>query len=75
MGGQGGELPTQVLVDQLTISQPEGQIVLPTSLFAYTALCSFLRPWVNKGVSCFSYTIQGGYKFKFVTTFVELNFG
>ena len=66
MGGQGC---IQFLVDQLTISQ---SIVPPTSLFAYPALCSFLRDWVNIGISCFSYTIQGGHKFKYLTTFVEL---
>ena len=37
MGGQGGQLPTKVLADQLTLSQPEGQIVplhyyMPTQL-------------------------------------------
>ena len=44
-GGQGGQLPTQVLEDQLTLSQPEGQIVpLTTLLLAHSALGSFLRP-------------------------------
>ena len=57
------------------ISTKGGRLCPPPSLFAYPALCSFLRPWVNKGVSCFSYTIQGGHKLKYVTTFVELNFG
>ena len=43
MGGQNGHLPIQVLADQLTLYQPEGQIVpphyyLPTQLYiAYYA--------------------------------------
>ena len=44
MGGQGGQLLTQVLADQLTLSQPE--IVPPTLLLAHPALGSFLRHWV-----------------------------
>ena len=57
------------------ISTKGSRLYPPTPLIAYPALCSFLRPWVNKGVSGLSYTIQGGHKFKYVTTFVELNFG
>ena len=37
MGGQGGQLPTQVLADQLTLSQPGGQVV------PHPVLGSFLR--------------------------------
>ena len=40
MGGQGGQLPTQVLADQLTLSQPDGaggQVV------PHPVLGSFLR--------------------------------
>ena len=40
MGGQGGQLPTQVLVDQLTLSQPDEvgcahhiTMYLPTQLY------------------------------------------
>ena len=29
MGGQGGQLPTQVLADQLTLSQPDGADCAP----------------------------------------------
>ena len=29
MGGQGGQLPTQVWADQLTLSQPEGADFAP----------------------------------------------
>ena len=45
MGGQGGQLPTQVLVDQFTIYQTEGADCAPpkTLLLAHPALCSFLR--------------------------------
>ena len=44
MGGQGGQLSTQVLADQLTLSQPEGAGVPLTLLLAHPALGSFLRP-------------------------------
>ena len=47
MGGQSGQLRTQVLADQLTLSQPEGQIEPPTLLPAHQALGSYLRPWAN----------------------------
>ena len=40
MGGQGGQLPTQVLADQLTLSQPKGANTT-TLLLAHSA--SFLR--------------------------------
>ena len=43
MGGQDGQLPTQVLADQLTLSQPEGTDCVPTALLAHPALGSFLR--------------------------------
>ena len=36
MGGQGGQLPTQVMADQLTLSQAEGAL-------AHPALGCFLR--------------------------------
>ena len=44
MGGQSRQLPIHVLADQLTLSQPEGKILLPTLLLAHPALGSFLRP-------------------------------
>ena len=40
-----GQLPTQVLEVQLTLSQLEGQIVPQTLLLAHPALGSFLRHW------------------------------
>jgi hypothetical protein len=41
MGGQGGQFPTQVLADQLTLSQPEGaDCALPLLLLAHLALGS-----------------------------------
>ena len=47
MGKQGGQSPTHVFVDQLTLSQLEskgaGQIVSPTLLLVYPALGSFLK--------------------------------
>ena len=43
MGGQGGQLSTQVLADQVTLSQPEGADSAPTLLLAHPALSSFLR--------------------------------
>ena len=46
MGGQNEQLSTQVLADQLTLSQPEGADCAPppTVLLAQPALGSFLRP-------------------------------
>ena len=44
MGGQSGQMPTQVLADQLTLSEPEGHIVPPTLLLAHPDLDSFLCP-------------------------------
>ena len=44
MGGQGGQLPTQVLADQLTLSQPGGQMLPLIVLLAHPALGSFLQP-------------------------------
>ena len=43
MGGQGGQLPTQVLADQLTLFQPEGADCAPTLILGHPALSSFLR--------------------------------
>ena len=42
MDGHGGQLPTQVLADKSTLSQPEGEDC--TVLLAHQALGSFLRP-------------------------------
>ena len=44
MGGQGGQLPTQVLADQLTLSQPEGIDCAPHVTTCPPDLGSFLRP-------------------------------
>jgi hypothetical protein len=45
MGGQRGQLPIQVLADQLTLYQSEGvQIMPPKLLLAHPAFDSFLRP-------------------------------
>ena len=41
MGGQGWQLPTQVLEDQLTLSRPEGADCAPTVLLAQPTLGSF----------------------------------
>ena len=46
MGGQSGQLPTQVLADNLTLYKPEEADCSPTLLLAHPALGSFLRPWV-----------------------------
>ena len=46
MGGQDGQLPTQILVDQLTqltLSQQEGDGCAPTLQLDHPALGSFLR--------------------------------
>ena len=43
MGGQGGQLPTMVMVDHLTLSEPKGADCAPTLLHAHPALGSFLR--------------------------------
>ena len=48
MGGQGGQLPTQVLVDQLILSQPEVADCAPTLLLANPALGSFYVTVCNK---------------------------
>ena len=49
MGGQSGQMPTQVLADQLTLSEPEGHIVPPTLLLAHPDLDSFLHPsWAKR---------------------------
>jgi hypothetical protein len=44
MDWQGGQLPAQVLADQLTVYQPEGADCAPTLLLAHQAFGSFLRP-------------------------------
>ena len=45
MGGQDGQLPLQVLADQLTLHQPEGADCAPhRTILAHPALGSFLRP-------------------------------
>ena len=44
MGGQGGQLPTQVLADQLTLYQPEGADCAPYITTCPPDLVSFLRP-------------------------------
>ena len=44
MGGQGGQLPTHVLADQLTLSQPEGADCATTLLLAHPDLVRFLGP-------------------------------
>jgi hypothetical protein len=44
MGWPSGQLPTQVLADQLTLYQPEEEDCAPTLLLAHTALGNFLRP-------------------------------
>ena len=55
MGGQGGQLPTQVLADQLTLSQPEGADC------AHQTLGSFLRHWseVASGMYVFQFLPLG----------------
>jgi hypothetical protein len=40
----GGQLPTHVLADQLTLSQPEGADCAPYSTTCPLALGSFLHP-------------------------------
>ena len=40
----GGQLPTQVLADQLTLNHPEEADCAPLVLLAHPALGSFLRP-------------------------------
>ena len=48
MDGQGGQLPTQVLGDQLTLYQLEGADFAPhTLLLAHPAFGSFLRPCID----------------------------
>ena len=42
MGGQVEQLPTQVVADQLALSQPEGADCAPTLLLAHPASGSFL---------------------------------
>ena len=45
MGGQGGQLPTQVLPDHLTLSQPERVDCAPLITTSHQALGNFLRPY------------------------------
>ena len=44
MGGQGGQLPTEVLADQLTLCQSKGVDCAPTLPFVHPSLGNFLRP-------------------------------
>ena len=50
MGGQDGHLPTQVLADQLTLSQSEGADCAPqhTVLLAHPVLGGFLHPCLSR---------------------------
>ena len=49
MGGQGGQLPIQILADQLTLSQSEGEDCASIVLLVHPSLGSFLRPWIVIG--------------------------
>ena len=55
MGGQDGQLPTQIWVGQLTLTR--GADCAPTILLAHPALGSFLRPCSSFGSNkLFSWT-------------------
>ena len=47
-GGQDGQLPTQFLADQLTLSQPGGHIMPNALLRAHPVFGSHLRPWYKQ---------------------------
>ena len=54
MSGQGGQLPAQVLADQLTLYQPEGADCAPHITTAHLALGSFLRHWKYVNTSLYT---------------------
>ena len=45
MGGPGGHVPPQFLAEQLTLSQPGGQITPTTVLSALPDFQTLRRPW------------------------------